>query len=104
MRVIKMSPSAREYILSRGYRAVTVELEGLGGCCCPLFLSQPVLGFPDNPEHYRVFEVGGIQVFVDKTAAPGPGEVEIALAQGEQGMYLEVRGLHHLAENGLCGK
>ncbi|MBE3587927.1 MAG: hypothetical protein IMW93_05130 [Thermoanaerobacteraceae bacterium] len=100
MNMVKISDEALAFLSERGYRAVTISMEGLGGCCRPLFLPRLVPGLPQQPGHYRLVETNGVKVYLEKGALLDPRGVEITLSSSGQGVSLEVRGMYHPAEEG----
>lgn len=66
---IKISEQGQDYLNKRGYKIITLEITTSGGGCCPTFESYEIsFKPPDGIEHFHVFDVDQIKVYLDKKA------------------------------------
>jgi hypothetical protein len=76
---IRIEAQAREFLEAHG-GAVTLRGSRRHGCCGgTAFVPVAELGPPDEPEHYRAYEVAGITVYLERDVAVGPEPLVVGL-------------------------
>lgn len=66
---IKLSPELIEHLESKNKKHITLDINVLGGGCCPTFESEEItLSKPKDESHYDKFEYDSLRVYISSKA------------------------------------